>query len=80
MLCQLELLAHLFKNPSTPLRFGEAALRRCAPPSGLIRRNRKIPRNPQTLHSLWTVWARQAGQNFLIANLSVCFFLFLVVV
>jgi hypothetical protein len=32
------------------------------------------------LPSLCTVWARHRGQNFLIENLSVCVFLFLVVV
>jgi hypothetical protein len=33
-----------------------------------------------TLTSLWEVWLRQLGQNFLMANFSVCRFLFLLVV
>jgi hypothetical protein len=38
-----------------------------------------MPAAAQTLVSLWSVCERQLGQNFLIENFSVCFFLFFVV-
>ncbi len=61
------------------IRNGAPGLRRSSKPRG-----QQFSTNPssagfQTLTSLCTVWLLQLGQNFLIANFSVCRFLFLLV-